>query len=122
MKTRKLLTAVIAFFAFAVSTLAQTVPLTNVQNLCTKTTQPYNVNVGDATHDGSTYAWSISPTTPSAVMTGNGTNVITIDWTNAPNGTYTLQAIETSVEGCVSTAVSAAINLYGTPAPSGKLL
>ena len=90
-----------------------------VQNLCTKTTKPYNVNVGDTTHDGSTYAWSISPTTPSAVITGNGTNAITIDWTNAPNGTYTLQAIETSVDGCVSAAVSAAINLYGTPEPLG---
>ena len=90
-----------------------------VQTLCTKTIQPYNVNVGDATHDGSTYAWSISPATPSAAMTGNGTNVITIDWTNAASGTYTLQAIETSIDGCVSAAVSAAINLYGTPAPSG---
>ena len=86
-----------------------------VQNLCTKTTQPYNVNVGDATHDGSTYSWSISPATPSAVMTGNGSNAITIDWTNAPSGTYTLQAIETSVEGCVSEAVSATINLSTTP-------
>ena len=88
----------------------------NTQTLCTKTIQPYNVNVGDATHDGSTYAWSISPTTPSAVMTGNGTNSITIDWTNAPNGTYTLQAIETNAAGCVSTAVSATINLSTTPA------
>ena len=88
----------------------------STQTLCTKTTQPYNVNVGDATHDGSTYAWSISPATPSAVMTGNGTNAITIDWTNAPNGTYTLQAIETSIDGCVSTAVSATINLSTTPA------
>ncbi|OYU82892.1 MAG: hypothetical protein CFE24_13755, partial [Flavobacterium sp. BFFFF2] len=86
-----------------------------VQTLCTTTVQPYNVNFGDATHDGSTYAWSISPATPSAVITGNGTNSITIDWTNAPDGTYTLQAIETSVDGCVSTAVSASINLSGTP-------
>ena len=115
MKTRKLLTAVIAFLAFALTTLAQTVPLTNVQTLCTKSIQPYNVNVGDATHDGSTYAWSIAPATPSAVITGNGTNAITIDWTNAPSGTYTLKAIETSTDGCVSTAVSASINLYGTP-------
>jgi uncharacterized protein (TIGR02145 family) len=85
------------------------------QTLCTKTIQPYNVNVGDATHDGSTYAWSILPATPSAVMTGNGTNAITIDWTNAPSGTYTLQAIETNAAGCVSTAVSATINLSTTP-------
>jgi len=89
----------------------------NTQNLCTKTIQPYNVNVGDATHDGSTYAWSISPAAPNAVIAGNGTNTITIDWTNVPDGSYTLQAIETSVEGCVSTAVTATINLSATPAP-----
>ena len=89
----------------------------NTQNLCTKTVQPYNVNVGDATHEGSTYVWSITPAAPNAVITGNGTNAITIDWTNVPDGSYRLQAIETSVEGCVSTAVAATINLSATPAP-----
>ena len=90
---------------------------TSTQNLCTKTVQPYNVNVGDATHEGSTYVWSITPAAPNAVITGNGTNAITIDWTNVPDGSYRLQAIETSVEGCVSTAVAATINLSATPAP-----
>ena len=90
---------------------------TNTQNLCTKTIQPYIVNVGDATHDGSTYAWSITPAAPNAVIAGNGTNTITIDWTNVPDGSYTLQAIETSITGCVSTAVTATINLSATPAP-----
>jgi hypothetical protein len=75
------------------------------------------VNVGDATHEGSTYAWSITPAAPNAVISGNGTNAITIDWTNVPDGSYTLQAIETSITGCVSTAVTATINLLATPAP-----
>jgi len=88
-----------------------------VQTLCTKTIQPYNVNVGDATHEGSTYAWSIFPAAPNAVISGNGTNTITIDWTNVPDGSYTLQAVETSITGCVSTAVTATINLSATPAP-----
>ena len=90
---------------------------TSTQNLCTKTVQPYNVNVGDATHEGSTYVWSITPAAPNAVITGNGTNAITIDWTNVTDGSYRLQAIETSLEGCVSTAVAATINLSATPAP-----
>jgi hypothetical protein len=89
----------------------------SIQNLCTKTIQPYNVNVGDASHDGSTYAWSISPEAPNAIINGNGTNTITIDWTNVPDGSYTLQAVETSIEGCVSTAVSATINLATPIAP-----
>lgn len=89
----------------------------STQNLCTKTVQPYNVNDGDATHDGSTYDWSISPSAPNAIITGNGTNSITIDWTNVSDGSYRLQAIETSVNGCVSTAVAATINITATPAP-----
>jgi uncharacterized protein (TIGR02145 family) len=89
----------------------------SIQNLCTKTIQPYNVNVGDATHEGSTYAWSISPEAPNAIINGNGTNAITIDWTNVPNDSYTLQAIETSLEGCISSAVRATINLATPTAP-----
>ena len=92
-------------------------PSSIIQNLCTKTIKPYNVNVGDALHNGSTYAWSISPTAPNAVISGNGSAAITIDWTNVPDGSYTLQAIETSITGCVSTAVTAVINLYATPVP-----
>jgi uncharacterized protein (TIGR02145 family) len=91
------------------------VQLPIVQNLCTKTIQPYSVNVGDAIHDASTYVWSVSPETPIAIITGNGTNSITIDWANVPDGVYTLQAIETNAAGCVSTAVSASINLSTTP-------
>ena len=90
---------------------------TSTQNLCTKTIQPYNVNVGDATHEGSTYAWSITPAAPNAVIASNGTNAITIDWTNVSDGSYTLQAIETSITGCVSAAVTATINLAATPIP-----
>ena len=93
------------------------VQLPIVQNLCTKTIQPYSVNVGDAIHDASTYVWSVSPETPIAIITGNGTNSITIDWANVPDGVYTLQAIETNLAGCSSTAVSATINLLPTPAP-----
>jgi uncharacterized protein (TIGR02145 family) len=99
------------------TTLSPIVQLSSIQNLCTKTTQPYNVNVGDALHDASTYVWSILPATPSAIITGNGSNAITIDWTNVPDGVYTLQAIETNATGCSSTAVSATINLLPTPAP-----
>jgi hypothetical protein len=90
------------------------------QNLCTKTIQPYNVNVGDIAHEASTYIWSIFPAAPTAVITGNGTNSITIDWTNVTNGSYRLQAIETNVLGCESTAVAATINLLATPAPAAQ--
>jgi uncharacterized protein (TIGR02145 family) len=92
-------------------------PPTDVQNLCAKTIQPYNVNVGDTTHNGSTYVWSITPGTPSAIITGNGTNAITIDWSNVPSGTYTIQTIETSIGGCVSIPVTAIINLTPTAIP-----
>jgi uncharacterized protein (TIGR02145 family) len=99
-----------------ITQLYTTIP-SSIQNLCTKTIQPYNVNVGDALHDASTYVWSILPATPSAIISGNGSNAITIDWTNVPDGVYTLQAIETNTTGCSSTAVSATINLLPTPAP-----
>jgi uncharacterized protein (TIGR02145 family) len=90
---------------------------TPVQNLCTQSIQSYNVNLGDATHNGSTYVWSISPSAPSAVITSNGTNAITIDWSNVPSGTYTIQTIETSIDGCVSLPVTAIINLVPTALP-----
>ena len=92
-------------------------PSSIIQNLCTKTIKPYNVNVGDALHNGSTYAWSLTPEAPNAVIVGNSSNAITIDWTNVPDGSYTLQAIETSVTGCVSTAVTAVINLSAIAVP-----
>ena len=92
----------------------------STQNLCTKTIQPYNVNVGDIAHEASTYIWSIFPAAPNAVITGNGTNSITIDWTNVTNGSYRLQAIETNMLGCESTAVAATINLLATPAPAAQ--
>jgi hypothetical protein len=92
----------------------------STQNLCTKTIQPYNVNVGDIAHEASTYIWSIFPAATNAVITGNGTNSITIDWTNVTNGSYRLQAIETNMLGCESTAVAATINLLATPAPAAQ--
>jgi hypothetical protein len=95
----------------------ETIGCPSIQNLCTKTIQSYYVNTDDASHNGSSYAWSISPSTPSAILTGNGTNSITIDWTNAPSGTYTLETIETSIDGCVSIPVSAIINLTPTELP-----
>ncbi len=92
-------------------TVAVNTVATPTQNLCSRDTQTYSVNTTDSSHAGSIYAWSISPTIPNIVITGQGTNSITIDWSNAPYGSYTLQAVETNGASCVSTPVNATINL-----------
>jgi hypothetical protein len=97
----------------AVNTIA-----TPTQNLCIRDTQSYSVNTTDSSHAGSTYAWSISPTIPNIVITGQGTNSITIDWSNAPYGSYTLQTVETNAAGCLSTPVNATINLTQPTTPT----
>jgi hypothetical protein len=103
----------------ATMTVAVNTVATPTQNLCSRDTQSYSVNTTDSSHAGSTYAWSISPTIPNIIITGQGTNSITIDWSNAPYGSYTLQTVETNAAGCLSTPVNATINLtQPTAAPS----
>ena len=76
---------------FCTTSYAQTTP--TISNACFGTTKTYSVNLptGPA---GSTYAWTVSGTGYAGTITGNTTNVITIDWGATPSGNYTLKVQE----------------------------
>jgi hypothetical protein len=75
--------------------------------------QSFTVNSDTTGHEGSTYAWSINPAAPLAVITGNGTNSISIAWGNTPEGNYSVQAIETNSLGCVTSTVNTLVYVAG---------
>lgn len=65
-------------------------------------------------HAGDTYVWSISP--PVNISTGQGTNLITINWPNA--GTYTVTVIESNAIGsfhCPGSEVSLVVVVNPLP-------
>lgn len=81
------------------------------QEACQNQSTDYNVNgtAGASTTVGSTYAWSVTTGGFTGTISGNPAaatlddNGISIDWGTTPAGTYTLQVIETSADGCVGT-------------------
>ena len=68
--------------------------------------QSFTVNPDTTGHEGSTYAWSISPAAPSAVITGDGTNSISIAWGYTPAGNYLVQSVETNSADCIAEPVN----------------
>jgi hypothetical protein len=94
--------------ANAIGLMAQG-PYPNVgpQTVCIGTTEPYGV----INTTGSSYAWSIIPVAggDGIIASGQGTNLITVDWTTA--GTCTLQVIETSSSGCIGDPVQILITV-----------
>ncbi len=68
--------------------------------------QPYGV----IATTGSSYSWSITPGTGNGTITsGQGTNLITVDWATA--GTATLQVVETNSTNCQGSSVSIAVTI-----------
>ena len=121
MKTkRKLLRLGILLFLIAsfLTGVAQgPYPNTGDQSVCLNSVQPYGV----INTPGSTYAWSIIPITGgNGTIVGNGSNLITVTWTNV--GTCTLQVIETLATGCVGLPVTIIVTVNPipdvTPVPS----
>ena len=82
---------------------------TLTQNVCAGTTENYNV-ITSLT--ASTFAWSISPASGGSI-TGTGNN-INISW-GTTTGTYTVQVIETSADGCIGNAKTVAISIKAAP-------
>ena len=68
--------------------------------------QSFTVNDSTEGHENSTYAWSISPAAPKAVITGNGTNSISIAWGYTPAGNYLVQSVETNSADCIAEPVN----------------
>lgn len=79
------------------------------QNVCAGSTQNYYVTT---TLTGSTFAWTISPATGGTVV-GSGNN-ININW-GTTAGTYTVQVIETSADGCVGDPKTVVVTVIAAP-------
>jgi hypothetical protein len=94
--------------ANAIGLMAQG-PYPNVgpQTVCIGTTEPYGV----INTTGSIYTWSIIPVTggDGIIASGQGTNLITVNWTVA--GTCTLQVIEQNAFGCLGDPVQILITV-----------
>ena len=94
--------------ANAIGLMAQG-PYPNVgpQTVCIGTTAPYGV----INTIGSSYTWSIIPVAGGngIIASGQGTNLITVNWTTA--GTCTLQVIETNSSGCIGDPVQVLITV-----------
>lgn len=61
------------------------------------------------------YNWTISPAIP---FTGQGTNIISVDWTDGP-GTYTIMATANDPSAYCNTVVNQIVNVIEVPKPAG---
>ncbi|WP_205514036.1 beta strand repeat-containing protein, partial [Longitalea arenae] len=99
------------FTAIGTNAIAQAPPpIPGNHSVCINTTKEYGVVLTA----GSTYAWSITPST-GFTMTPNPTypNLITVTWTAV--GEYTMQVIETNAAGCVGDPVTIVITVNPLP-------
>lgn len=83
------------------------------QAVCQGTTEPYYVD----NTSGSSYAWSITPASGGTIVSGQGTNAISIQWTGTP-GDYTVSVVETDANNCVGPTRSVTVTVNPTPTPS----
>lgn len=89
------------------------------QTICVGAVKNYSVNTPGSGPAGSTYNWTVTPTTFAGTITGTPTinsNAITINWGTTPAGVYTLQVIETNASGCPGTAVNLTVTIEAAPA------
>lgn len=85
-------------------------PNTGPHNTCLNSIQPYGVVL----NSGSSYQWTISPTTAGAITPGATPNLISVNWSSIGNAT--LQVTETiTATGCSNT-VSIPITVNARPA------
>jgi hypothetical protein len=82
------------------------------QDVCQGATENYYVD----NTPGSSYSWSIVPASGGTILSGNGTNSISIQWTNTP-GTYTVEVIETDANNCVGPARNVSVTVREYPNP-----
>jgi hypothetical protein len=61
---------------------------------------------------GSTYAWSI---TGGNIAAGQGTNTIQVDWSATIPGNYSVEVIETDINGCIGVIVLCDVIITPTP-------
>jgi PKD repeat protein len=78
-------------------------------NVCENSTENYSVT----NNAGSTYAWVV---TGGTITSGNTTNAITVDWTNAGNGNVSVT--ETNSVGCNSIPKQQLIQKHAIPGAS----
>lgn len=95
----------------------------NPHQICEGSIEPYRVdyteNAGAGT-TGSTYAWSVLTAGFTGTITPNqgpsgSSNHISIDWGTTPAGTYVLQVIETSADGCLGDPVTVDVSINAAP-------
>ncbi|MFZ4401432.1 MAG: PKD-like domain-containing protein, partial [Bacteroidales bacterium] len=104
----------LTLFLFLMLLFAVTAQSQQNQNLtqivCAGSTKNYNVT---STLSGSSYAWIITPSS-GGTISGQGTNNINISWGNT-SGTYIVQVIETSADGCPGDPITVAVTVVLPP-------
>ena len=97
----KILLLVSAVFLTSNQMIAQT-NTSPTQTVCVGSlAEPYLINPPTS---GSTYQWTL--TGGGTIVTGQGTNAITIDWGMIPGGPHTLSVIETDASSCPGTPIT----------------
>jgi hypothetical protein len=85
------------------------------QIVCYGETKIYTVD-GPSGTPGSTYTWSISGPLNYAVITGQGTNSISINWMTTPANSYTLKVREKiGTTGCEGLEQTLAVTIINNP-------
>ena len=108
-KMLKTLLLVSAVFLTSNQMIAQT-NTSPTQTVCAgSTAEPYLINPPTA---GSTYQWTL--TGGGTIVTGQGTNSITIDWGPTAGGPHTLDVLETN-GGCSSALVTLDVTIVDGP-------
>jgi hypothetical protein len=82
------------------------------QSVCQGTTEIYYV---DNTL-GSSYTWTIDPASGGTILSGQGTNQISIQWTG-PVGEYVVSVVETDVNNCVGAPKTVEVSVMSAPTP-----
>ncbi len=82
--------------------------ITGPSAVCTNSTESYSVQDSNASGNNVSYAWSLSPN--GTIMSGSGTNSVTINWQGA--GTGAINVTETNtITGCTGTAPEINVNI-----------
>lgn len=103
------------FFLFCCSFFMTVMVAQQIKTVCYGATKTYFVDLDDGPNGtiGSSYEWTVLESND-AIITGNGTNSISINWANTLVGNYTIQVVETN-ESCMSSTSILPIRIKSNP-------
>ena len=108
------------FLAFCCCFFVTIMSAQQIKTVCYGATKTYFVDLDDGANGtiGSSYEWTILEPN-SAIINGNGTNRVSIDWALTAPGNYTIQVLETN-ESCMSSTSTLSIRIKANPVISAQ--